>query len=471
MSDFSKSNNRLVKGTVVYMIGNILSKALQMLILPVITASLNTSQYGYYDLIVTTISLITPVVTLQIVEAMFRYLFEATTTEKKSTISTVSIFLLFGCIILAFGVLIVDMVFPKLEYPILVYFNYLSFIVFNYMQKMARCTSHNKEFAVSGVLNTIVMLAMQAICLLGLKLSVDGMLIANCVSYFAASLYLEVKIKSFKYFSIKHFDKSLLNELIKYSLPLVPNSICWWLVSASDRYVISIFLGTGANGIYSIASKFSMLLTFVTSVFQMAWQESAIIESSQKDRDIFYSNTFNSYMKLLMSGFLVALPTIRILFPLLTDSRYHSGYLYNPILLMGAIFSAFSQFYGSAYLAFKKTNGAFSTTVAAAIINLVVGVSLIKWVGLFGPALGTVISFCAQWLLRTRQMKDYFKVSIDKVKFVLLLVLEIVFIFFYYLNFRWLHFSCIVIGSGVFIACNRQLLNLFCNKAKRIIHR
>ena len=64
----SSASKRLAKGTIVYMIGNMMSKVLQMLILPIITVALKTSEYGYYDLIVTTINLVTPVITFQMID-------------------------------------------------------------------------------------------------------------------------------------------------------------------------------------------------------------------------------------------------------------------------------------------------------------------------------------------------------------------------------------------------------------------
>ena len=63
-------------------------------------------------------------------------------------------------------------------------------------------------------------------------------------------------------------------------------------------------------------------------------------------------------MRFLLSGYVVLLPIIRLAMPFLVAEEYRIGYLYNPLLLLGAVFSAFSQFYGSAYLAFKKTGGA-----------------------------------------------------------------------------------------------------------------
>ncbi len=464
----NQAGKRLAKGTVVYMIGNLSSKVLQMLILPIITASLVTSEYGYYDLIVTTISLVTPVVTLQMIEGMFRFMFNAAEDDQRKTVSTVTAFLLCGIVALAGLIAILNIAIPKVQYPVLIFLNYAANIFFNYMQKLARCQQKNRQFAVSGVINTIVMLGCQALTLLVFKMGVDGMLISNAVSYIIASLYLGFYLNIRKWLSRDCVDKYKFKELLKYSAPLIPNSVGWWVVASSDRYVITWFVGAAANGVYSIAGKFSQLLTFVTTVFQLAWQESAIMEENSEERDKFYTRTFNIYMKLLLGGYLVVLPFIKIIIPILLAESYQVGWLYNPILLIGAVFSAFSQFYGSAYLVFKKTGGAFSTTVVAAIINIVVGVGLIKWIGLFAPAFGTAVSFGVQWILRAHQMRDCFKVKIDLRSMLLLLVCGAVITFVYYMDSMLLQYLCMIGGIIVFLAINKEMVLMVLRKFRII---
>ncbi len=462
----SQAGKRLAKGTVVYMIGNLSSKILQMLILPIITASLVTSEYGYYDLIVTTISLVTPVVTLQMIEGMFRFMFNATEDDQRKTVSTVTAFLLCGIVALAGLIAVLSVSISSVQYPFLIFLNYAANIIFNYMQKLARCQQKNRQFAISGVINTIVMLGCQALTLLVFKMGVDGLLISHAVSCITASLYLGFFLSIRKWLSRNSIDKHKFKELLKYSAPLIPNSVGWWVVSSSDRYVITWFMGAAANGVYSIAGKFSQLLTFVTTVFQLAWQESAIMEENSEERDKFYTRTFNIYMKLLLGGYLVVLPFIKIIIPILLAESYQVGWLYNPILLTGAVFSAFSQFYGSAYLVFRKTGGVFSTTVVAAIINIVIGMGLIKWIGLFAPAFGTAVSFGVQWILRAHQMRDYFKVKIDICSLLLLLVCGAVITCVYYMDSVLLQYLCMFGGIIVFLVVNKEMIFMVLRKFK-----
>lgn len=464
------ASTRLAKNTVIYMIGNLGSKVLQMLILPILTAVLLTEEYGYYDLIVTTINLITPLATLQLVEAMFRYLFGGSEEEKKITISSVTAALIVGMAVLAIVIFFIQKIGIDLKYPLLIYLNYITNIMFDYMQKVARCQQKNSLVAVSGVINTSVMLAVEAIALLIFKMRVDGMLLANCVSYFVAVLYLELKLRIEEYFSIAAINVKRIKELLKYSLPLVPNSVCWWVVSACDRYVISFFLSVSANGIYSIAGKFSQMLSMITNVFQMAWQESSIIESDKSSRDEFYTKTFDAYMRFLLAGYIVLLPVIRLSMPFLVAEEYKIGYLYNPLLLLGAVFSAFSQFYGSAYLAFKKTGGALSTTVIAAIVNVTVGVCLIGKIGLYAPALGTTCAFLTQWILRVHQMKDYFKVKINTRVLGFMIPTMIAYYILYFSNYTILHIVMFLIAVAVFFILNKDMLKSIIGFVKRKIN-
>ena len=332
---------------------------------------------------------------------------------------------------------------------------------------MARCQQKNRQFAVAGVINTIVMLGIQAITLLAFKMGIDGMLLANCVSYLVASAYLGLYLRIRQWLDYRKISKKTLKELICYSAPLIPNSIGWWLIASSDKYVIAFFLDTASNGIYSIAGKFSQLLTFVTNVFQLAWQESAIMEANSDERDKFYTQIFNSYMKLLMGGYLVVLPFIKIIIPILLEESYRIGYLYNPMLLLGAVFSAFSQFYGSAYLVFKRTKGAFYTTLIAALINLFVGVGLIKWLGLFAPALGTTTAFFVQWMIRAYQLKDCFHVIIEKKSLAFLSLAMLVATIAYYSNSVGVQIVFTFIGLSVFLLVNKDAFVHVIKKLRR----
>lgn len=460
------ATQRLAKNTLVYLVGNLGSKLLQLLILPVTTSFLLTEEYGYYNLIVTSINLVTPLVTFQLSEAMFRNLFCGSDEHKRVVLSSVAAFLVGGMTALALVVFALSTFSLSVQFPVLVFLNYISYVVFVCLQKVARSEQKNLVVAVSGVVNTVVMLATQLLCLVVLDLGADGMLLANFTSYFVACVFLEAKVRAIRCISPRWFNWGELKSMLGLSAPLVPNSVCWWFVSAGNGYIVTFMLSAAANGIYAIASNFSQMLSFATGVFQMAWQESSIIESDRDGRDRFYTRTFDAYMRLLLGAFFVLLPFIRLVMPYLVAGDYQKAYLYVPPLIAGAVFSAFSQFYGSSYLAFEKTRGAISTTLIAALINILICVIGMGSIGLFAPAIGSALAFAAQWVIRMRQMRGYFKVKIDLRAFLLLLMFCAISIAVYYTLCSTGQLLFFFVGVGVAVAFNRELIRAVFQKIK-----
>ena len=69
------------------MIGNVAVALLQLIMLRFITGNVNTDGYGYYDTIVKIDNLITPVLTLQISDAVFRNVIRGDEKEKRLSVT------------------------------------------------------------------------------------------------------------------------------------------------------------------------------------------------------------------------------------------------------------------------------------------------------------------------------------------------------------------------------------------------
>ena len=98
------------------------------------------------------------------------------------------------------------------------------------------------------------------------------------------------KEMNYKYFNKKLIDKKLIKSMVKYSAPLVPNSLSWWIVSVSDRSIISVVLGAASNGIYAISNKFPTIISSLSGVFNLSWSESAALHINSEDRDEFFTD-------------------------------------------------------------------------------------------------------------------------------------------------------------------------------------
>lgn len=132
------------------------------------------------------------------------------------------------------------------------------------------------------------------------------MFIATMCGIAINCIYLFFKLKAWKYYKPKLVDLSLIKEVCGYSLPLVPNQISGWILSASDRTIIAKFLSVAENGVYSVANKFSNLVGTFYGFFNLAWVETVSVHYNDSDRDEFIgdmmetvSRVYNSYLHYL----------------------------------------------------------------------------------------------------------------------------------------------------------------------------
>ena len=159
-----KRTTTLVKTTSVYMVGSMLSKLLNLLILPYISIELSAAQYGVYDLIQTIVGVALPVFTMQAIEAAFRFVYlEKERKNKGIVISNVWFLILSGSVIFIVALYTLNNIFLNLAYIDLLVFYYVFNVFINMFQRIARCYDNNKVYAISGVIQTFVLLLAQII--------------------------------------------------------------------------------------------------------------------------------------------------------------------------------------------------------------------------------------------------------------------------------------------------------------------
>ena len=98
---------QLAKNTMIITMGKISTQFISFFLLPVYTSLLSTSDYGVVDLLNTYISLLVPIITLQVEQALFRFLIDVRNNDKEKTkyISSVLLFAIIQSFIYLFVVL------------------------------------------------------------------------------------------------------------------------------------------------------------------------------------------------------------------------------------------------------------------------------------------------------------------------------------------------------------------------------
>ena len=163
--------------------------------------------------------------------------------------------------------------------------------------QVTRGLGYTKVFVTTGIISSFCIGIFSILFVVLLNMGITGIFLANILARIVALIYIEMRIKIIaNYFHYNIKNRALKRDILKYSLPLLPGVICWWLTGSSDRFFIEHYLGLSYNGIYAVALRFTSILQTLVTIFYQAWQETAIRQYESKDRNKFFPDMFNGYI-------------------------------------------------------------------------------------------------------------------------------------------------------------------------------
>ena len=452
-------NKELVKNTIIIFIGKFCTQFITLLLLPLYTHFLSTEDYGYIDLIQTYLTFFIPLILLKIDAGIFRFLIDARKSEEeKNKIITNGIFIMFVELIISTILFAVAVKIFSIKYSILIVMNLISLSVLTFLLQIVRGIGKNKQYSFSSIIAAIVTIVLNLIFLVGFHKNGKYVLIASLISNIICTIYLLIANKILKNVKIKYIDKKLIKDLLKYSIPMIPNELSWWIVHVSDRTIISYALGVAANGIYSVSCKFSNILSSIFNIFNLSWQESAALHINDTDKDEFFSNVINKVFNLFICFCIGILACLPFVFELLIKDSYREAYKYVPILLLANIFSVLIGLIGSIYVAKKMTKEVAKTTMIAAIINLTIDIALIKVIGIYAAAISTLVSYMLLAIYSYIDVQKYVKVKIPKKNIVVNSIVFILVVVLYLYNNIALNVINLLLCILYAIIVNKELL-------------
>ena len=405
---------QLAKNTIIIFFGRVCTQLISFFLLPLYTAYLATSEYGLVDLIQTYVTLLVPIITLELEMSIFRYLIDSRSSDKDTKKLISNNFYVLGISLSVFSILyIIVTCFITLPFRWLILIDIIVCVLSGNFLQIARGFGKTVDYSISCILTGLTTVISNIILICFCHMQAEGMIISMALANFACSLYLFLRLKLYSKIDFKLVDHKLLKEMYKYSIPLIPNGISWWIVNVSDRSIIAWVLGAGANGLYAISNKFPTIISSLTGVFNLSWSESAALHINAKDRDEFFSDIFNTIMKLFIAlgaGMLACMPFV---FPLLINSKYNDGYNYIPYLVLGSVFNVAICLYSQVYLAKKLSKQVATTAVLGAIINIVINIIFIKRIGLYAAAISTAISYFVMMVYRHIDLKKYVNIKLE----------------------------------------------------------
>lgn len=463
--------SKFLKDIGVYAIGNIGSKIITFLMVPLYTYFVHdTSDFGYYDLCLQVCLLLIPFVTLQLRDGAFRFLLDCDDVTQRQRIVTFVSRTLVSTLLLSVAVTLVIALFGQVHYLGYVLGLLIAMSLQEVYSQVFRGLGNNRAFVAVGIMTALGIGVFSIIFVAGMGWGIKGIFLANILARILALVIVESRVRLItSNTSWKLDSRQVGRDIIRYTLPLLPGSLCWWLTGSSDRLFITHFLSLDVNGVYAVAIRFTGIISTLAIIFYQAWQETAILQYNSPDRNRFFSKMFNGYIFLLAAILVGYVFLLKVNYGWLVADQYSESLNYIYPLGVSAVIFAIAAFFDMGYQCAKDTKRTLPAIVLAAIVNVVLNFLLIKPLGVYGVIATQLISYIVLVIYRWHDMKRYFVLKINPRVLVPVAIILLSAIYFYYSLHNnlgaWFDICFMVVALAVIAwSCGKDVRDLLLSK-------
>lgn len=427
---------KLLSDTFIYGIGTFASKLLVFFLTRLYTECLTEAEYGKADLITNMANLLIPLAAAGLCDGIFRFTLDSD-RDKRSVFTTGIIMLAAasGVFAVLSPLLLLSDYFRSYAWLIIVYVLMSNF--HSACAQYIRACDRTKLFAIQGILNTCLTITFNLIFLLALPESnilngVYGYVLSIVLADLLVGLFLFIYARLWRDIGRKYFSRDLASSMLKYSVPMIPTAIFWWITNVSDRYMVTAFRGEAENGLYTAAYKIPTVLTLVTGVFSEAWQFSAVKAEDPEERSKFYTNVFSGFQGLIFVAGSLIIALAQVFATILFAKSYFTAWSFIPVLTLASVFSGFVNFLSSIYLVKKRSVKSFLTAMTGALTNIFLNFLLIPeslslggvtipcaGLGALGAALATAVSYIIVFVIRAADTRKMVRFDLGVIRLVI----------------------------------------------------
>ena len=206
--------------------------------------------------------------------------------------------------------------------------------------------------------------------------------------------------------------KELCVPMLRYALPLIPNSLFWWVGTSINRFFITGMIGIAASGLFAAAGKIPGLLNTAYSVFLQAWQLSAFQESGKEGLDRFFSSVFRvlqAFISVLCSLISFLAPWVSMLF---LQGEFYEAWPMMSVLLIANLMNVFNSFFGTVYTTTMHTSYIMKTTIVGAASCIALTPALIPVLGISGACVASAVSQALVFVVRAIDSRKYIHIEV-----------------------------------------------------------
>ncbi len=451
----------------IYAIGNIGSKVITFLMVPLYTYFVHdTSDFGYYDVCLTVCFLLMPFLTLQLRDGAFRFLLDCDDETRRQRIVTFVSRTMLSTMSLAVLVTIVLALTTHIAYLGYVLALLIAMSLQEVFSQVFRGLGNNRAFVMVGILSAFGIGLFSVLFVAGLNWGIKGIFMANILARVIALAIVEMRVRLI----VRNTRWGLSSRqvgraILRFTLPLLPGSICWWITGSSEPLFIKHFIGLEVNGVYAVAMRFTGIISTLAIIFYQAWQETAIMQYNSPDRNRFFSKMFNSYI-FLMSGILVGYVfMLKVNYGWLVADAYSESLNYIYPLGLSAVVFAVVAFFDMGYQCAKDTKRILPAITLAAAVNVTLNFLLIKPLGIYGVITTILVTYLVLVIYRWFDMKRYFILKFSPRTLIPIAVMLLSGLPFYFSHSAWIDLAYMAAALAVIAcSCGKEIRDMLVSK-------
>ena len=285
---------KLLSNTVLFGISSFGSRFLTFLLTPFYTRVLSSAEYGVTDLLIQTGNLIIPLASVGIANGVIRYGLDRN-SDKSGVFTAGLLTTLAGFLVLLLAAPLAGRAPFLSQYLWLVLLYVLAANLHSVCSQFARAMGRVRLFALDGILRTVLTILFNILLLAVFPLGPAGYVLANVLADGITTVFVFLRAGQRRYLRFSPKLPMEARRMLRYSAPLVPSTLCSWIINISDRYLIALMVGSAATGVYAVANKLPNVLLTVANIFTSAWQISALTDQPRAEKERFFSNVCSVY--------------------------------------------------------------------------------------------------------------------------------------------------------------------------------
>jgi O-antigen/teichoic acid export membrane protein len=393
-----------------------------LILLPIFTKILGSSEYGVWNLILTTIAVIQPFILLGLQDAILRFLAPKSKEKIVQGVITVVITVLFtGTIVAMIFFLSSDFLADIiLKEPSAVFVIQITapFIILDSLDTIIlgsfRVFGMIKKYAAVLIFRTtleIILIAFFILSGLGLTGAILSLTIAAAISLIIILYFI------FSYAGFAQPDFSLIKPFLFFSLPLIPITLARFVIESSDRYVIGFYMGAEKVGIYSAAYGIGMIPLVLSTylVYVLGPTVYNLYDNGKVDKASMYLSYSWKYLLMLSipCAFGLSILSRPLLLIMTTSTFVPEGIYIIPLVVLCIVFWGMEQIFGVSLLIFKRLRIFLLAFVCGAVTNFVLNIILVPRYGIIAAAVTTLIAYIILTIIIGYSSRRYFKFNLN----------------------------------------------------------